>query len=176
MTDGKRRLEIHKAILKLDEIKEPFPEFGPDHPKIGDFVSPNTYYSSHFTYKLEKPGSSKLTKEEVQSTYWVCDQIRYSAYSYSMRFKSVGKINGKRRSITYFDPWNFTAEIVDMPEKAKLIIKYKKGELTLIELLKILKEKGYYVSLYFKTIFYDISGEEYLEVMEALEKEKEEKK
>ena len=169
MTD--KSLEIHKAIIMLDDIETPFSNFGPYHPKIGDFVSPNLYYSSNFTYKLEKPGSSNLTRDEVKSSYWECVGIRHTEYHMFMKFRSVDKINGRRRFLTYTDPWKFTAEIVDMPEKAKLIIRYKNGEFTLLELLKIFKEKEYDSRIHFKSILYDISGDEYLEAMEELIKE-----
>ena len=170
MNDHKE-IEIYKAILKIDGIEEPFPNFGPNHPKIGDFVNPSNYFSSDFTYKLERPGSSNLIREEVQSSYWKCVGIRHTEYHMFMKFRSVDKINGRRRFLTYKDPWKFTAEIVDMPEKAKLIIRYKNGEFSLLELLKIFKEKGYSSRIHFESILLDISGDEYLEAMEELIKE-----
>jgi hypothetical protein len=88
-----------------------------------------------------------------------------------MKFRSVDKINGRRMFITYTDPWGFTAEIVDMPEKAKLIIRYKNGEFTLLELLEIFKEKKYSSRIHFKSILFDISGDEYLQAMTELIKE-----
>ena len=163
--NDRKQIDIYKAILRLDGIDEPFDEFGPDHPKIGDFVNPSDYFSSDFTYKLERPGSSKLTKGEVQSSYWECVGVRYTEYHMFIKFRSVDKINGRRRFLTYKDPWKFTAEIVDMPEKAKLIIRYKNGELTLLELLKIFKEKGYSTRICFKSILLDISSDEYLQAM-----------
>ena len=168
MKKDNKEIEIYKAILRLDGIEEPFREFGPNHPKIGDFVSPDMYYSSNFIYKLEKPGSSNLTKDEVKSSYWECVGIRHTEYHKYMKFRSVDKINGKRRFLTYTDPWHFTAEIVDMPEKAKLIIRYKNGEFKLLELLEIFKEKGYTCRIHFKTILFDISGDEYLQAMNEL--------
>ena len=55
--DNRKEIEIYKAILRLDDIQEPFSEFGPDHPKIGDLVNPDNYFSDHFIYKLDKrPG------------------------------------------------------------------------------------------------------------------------
>lgn len=166
--NDRKQIEIYKAILKLDGIEEPFPNFGLNHPKIGDFVNPSDYFSSDFTYKLERPGSSNLTREEVQSSYWECVGIKHTEYHMFMKFRSVDKINGRRRFLTYRDPWKFTAEIVDMPEKAKLIIRYKNGEFTLLELLKIFKEKGYSSRIHFESILLDISGDEYLEVMTEL--------
>ena len=173
MSRDKHVIDIYKAILKLDKIEEPFSEFGPNHPKIGDFVSPDTYFSSNFTYKLERTGSSNLTRDEVKSTYWTCESIRHTEYHMYMKFRSVDKINGRRRFLTYTDPWHFTAEIVDMPEKAKLIIRYKNGEFTLLELLKIFKEKGYSSRIHFKSILFDISGDDYLQAMTELINEKE---
>ena len=170
--DNKKEIEIYKAILRIDDIEEPFSNFGPNHPKIGDFVNPSDYFSSNFTYKLERPGSSSLTKDEVKSSYWTCEGIRHTEYHMYMKFKSVDKINGRRRYLTYTDPWKFTAEIVDMPEKAKLIIRYKNGEFTLLELLKIFKEKGYSSRIFFKSILFDISGDEYLQAMSELLNEK----
>lgn len=166
--NDRKQIDIYKAILRLDGIDEPFDEFGPDHPKIGDFVNPSDYFSDDFTYKLERPGSSNLTREEVQSSYWECVGIRHTEYHMFMRFRSVDKINGRRRFLTYKDPWKFTAEIVDMPEKAKLIIRYKNGEFTLLELLKIFKEKRYSSRICFKSILLDISGDEYLQAMTEL--------
>ena len=113
--NDRKQIDIYKAILRLDGIDEPFDEFGPDHPKIGDFVNPSDYFSSDFTYKLERPGSSKLTRGEVQSSYWECVGVRYTEYHMFIKFRSVDKINGRRRFLTYKDPWKFTAEIVDMP-------------------------------------------------------------
>ena len=171
--NDRKQIDIYKAILRLDEIEEPFDEFGPNHPKIGDFVNPSDYFSSDFTYKLERPGSSKLTRGEVQSSYWECVGVRYTEYHMFIKFRSVDKINGRRRFLTYKDPWKFTAEIVDMPEKAKLIIRYKNGVLTLLELLKIVKEKGYSTRICFKSILLDISGDEYLQAMtELIEEDK----
>ena len=171
--NDRKQIDIYKAILRLDEIEEPFDEFGPNHPKIGDFVNPSDYFSSDFTYKLERPGSSKLTRGEVQSSYWECVGVRYTEYHMFIKFRSVDKINGRRRFLTYKDPWKFTAEIVDMPEKAKLIIRYKNGELTLLELLKIFKEKRYSSRICFKSILLDISGDEYLQAMtEIIEEDK----
>lgn len=171
--NDRKQIDIYKAILRLDEIEEPFDEFGPNHPKIGDFVNPSDYFSSDFTYKLERPGSSKLTRGEVQSSYWECVGVRYTEYHMFIKFRSVDKINGRRRFLTYKDPWKFTAEIVDMSEKAKLIIRYKNGELTLLELLKIFKEKGYSSRICFKSILLDISGDEYLQAMtEIIEEDK----
>ena len=170
--DNRKEIEIYKAILKLDEIKEPFSNFGPNHPKIGDFVSPNIYFSSNFTYKLEKPGSSNLTRDEVKSSNWVCINIRQTEYHMYMRFKSVDKINGRKRFITYTDPWGFMAEIADMPEKAKLIIDYKNGKYTLLELLKIFKDKKYNTRIHFKSILFDISGDKYLQAMTEIQNEK----
>ena len=171
--NDRKQIDIYKAILRLDEIEEPFDEFGPDHPKIGDFVNPSDYFSSDFTYKLERPGSSKLTRGEVQSSYWECVGVRYTEYHMFIKFRSVDKINGRRRFLTYKDPWKFTAEIVDMPEKAKLIIRYKNGEFTLLELLKIFKEKRYSSRICFKSILLDISGDEYLQAMtELIEEDK----
>ena len=171
--NDRKQIDIYKAILRLDGIDEPFDEFGPDHPKIGDFVNPSDYFSDNFTYKLERPGSSNLTREEVQSSYWECVGIRHTEYHMFMKFRSVDKINGRRRFLTYKDPWKFTAEIVDMPEKAKLIIGYKNGELTLLELLKIFKEKRYSSRICFKSILFDISGDEYLQAMtEIIEEDK----
>ena len=90
-----------------------------------------------------------------------------------IKFRSVNKINGRRRFLTYKDPWKFTAEIVDMPERAKLIIRYKNGEFTLLELLKIFKEKRYSSRICFKSILFDISGDEYLQAMtEIIEEDK----
>ena len=169
--NDRKQIDIYKAILMLDDIREPFDNFGPNHPKIGDFVSPSMYFSSNFTYKLEKPGSSNLTRDEVKSSYWECVGIRDTEYHMFMKFRSVDKINGRRRFLTYTDPWNFTAEIVDMPEKAKLIIRYKNGEFTLLELLEIFKEKKYYSRIHFKSILFDISGDDYLEAMTELIKE-----
>lgn len=171
--NDRKQIDIYKAILRLDGIDEPFDEFGPDHPKIGDFVNPSDYFSSDFTYKLERPGSSNLTRGEVQSSYWECVGVRYTEYHMFIKFRSVDKINGRRRFLTYKDPWKFTAEIVDMPEKAKLIIRYKNGEFTLLELLKIFKEKGYSSRICFKSILLDISGDEYLQAMnEIIEEDK----
>ena len=171
--NDRKQIDIYKAILRLDEIEEPFDEFGPNHPKIGDFVNPSDYFSSDFTYKLERPGSSKLTRGEVQSSYWECVGVRYTEYHMFIKFRSVDKINGRRRFLTYKDPWKFTAEIVDMPEKAKLIIRYKNGEFTLLELLKIFKEKRYSSRICFKSILLDISGDEYLQAMnEIIEEDK----
>ena len=171
--NDRKQIDIYKAILRLDEIEEPFDEFGPNHPKIGDFVNPSDYFSSDFIYKLERPCSSKLTRGEVQSSYWECVGVRYTEYHMFMKFRSVDKINGRRRFLTYKDPWKFTAEIVDMPEKAKLIIRYKNGEFTLLELLKIFKEKGYSTRICFKSILLDISGDEYLQAMtEIIEEDK----
>ena len=65
MTDRKQ-IDTYKAILRLDGVEEPFDNFGSNHPKIGDFVNPSNYFSSNFTYKLERPGSSSLTGEEVR--------------------------------------------------------------------------------------------------------------
>ena len=48
--NDRKQIDIYKAILRLDEIEEPFDEFGPNHPKIGDFVNPSDYFSSDFTY------------------------------------------------------------------------------------------------------------------------------
>jgi len=166
--NNKKEIEIYKAILRLDGIEEPFDNFGPNHPKVGDFVNPSNYFSSNFTYKLERPGSSNLTREEVQSSYWECVGIRHTEYHTFMKFRSVDKINGRRRFLTYRDSWHFTAEIVDMPEKAKLIIRYKNGEFTLLELLEIFKEKGYSSRIHFKSILFDISGDEYLQAMTEL--------
>ena len=171
--NDRKQIDIYKAILRLDEIEEPFANFDSDHPKIGDFVNPSDYFSDDFTYKLERPGSSNLTREEVQSSYWECVEIRHTGYHIFIKFKSVDKINGRRRFLTYKDPWKFTAEIVDMPEKAKLIIRYKNGELTLLELLKIFKEKGYSTRICFKSILLDISSDEYLQAMtEIIEEDK----
>ena len=171
--NDRKQIDIYKAILRLDESEEPFDEFGPNHPKIGDFVNPADYFSSDFTYKLERPGSSKLTRGEVQSSYWECVGVRYTEYHMFIKFRSVDKINGRRRFLTYKDLWKFTAEIVDMPERAKLIIRYKNGEFTLLELLKIFKEKGYSSSICFKSILFDISGDEYLQAMtEIIEEDK----
>ena len=91
--EKRRAIDIYKAILRLDGVEEPFSEFGPNHPKIGDFVSPDRYFSSNFTYKLEKTGSSNLTKDEVKSTYWECVGIRHTEYHMFMKFRSVDKIN-----------------------------------------------------------------------------------
>ena len=171
--NDRKQIDIYKAILRLDGIDEQFDEFGPDHPKIGDFVNPSDYFSSDFTYKLERPGSSNLTREEVKSSYWECVGVRYTEYHMFMKFRSVDKINGRRRFLTYKDPWKFTAEIVDMPERAKLIIRYKNGEFTLLELLKIFKEKRYSSRICFKSILLDISGDEYLQAMtEIIEEDK----
>jgi hypothetical protein len=88
-----------------------------------------------------------------------------------MTFKSVDKINGRRRSITFKDPWGFSAEIVDMPLKAKLIVRYKNGEFDLLRLLQIFKGYGYSSRIHFKSILFDISGDDYLEAMTELIKE-----
>ena len=85
-----------------------------------------------------------------------------------MKFESVDKIKGRRRFITFKNAYKFTAEVVDMPEKAKLIIKYKNGELTLLELLKIFKEKKYSSRIHFESILFDISGDDYLQAMTEL--------
>ena len=171
--NDRKQIDIYKAILRLDGIDEPFDEFGPDHPKIGDFVNPSDYFSDDFTYKLERPGSSNLTREEVKSSYWECVGVRYHEYPMFIKFRSVDKINGRRRFLTYKDPWKFTAEIVDMPEKAKLIIRYKNGEFTLLELLNIFTEKRYSSRICFKSILLDISGDEYLQAMtEIIEEDK----
>lgn len=167
-----KAIEIYKAILKIDEIEEPFRTFGPDHPKIGDFVSPDTYFSDKFTYKLDRrPGGCQWTLDEVKSTYWTLEGVRWEGFNKYMKFESVDKIKGRRRFITFTNPRDFKAEIVDMPEKAKLIIDYKKGKYTLIELLKIFKEKGYHSRIYFKSILFDISGDEYLEAIESMNDE-----
>ena len=171
--DERKALEIYKAILRLDSIEDPFPNFGPDYPKIGDFVNPDKYYSYDFTYKInERPNGCPWTLEEIQSTYWICDSICYENYNKYVKFKSVSKIKGKRRFISFKNHWNLTAEIVDMPEKAKLIVDYKNGKYTLLELLKIFKEKEYFTRIHFSTILFDISGDEYLEAMEELQNEK----
>lgn len=170
--NDRKRIDIIKAILMLDDIYEPFNNFGPNYPKIGDKVSPDVYFSYGFTYKLtEIPGGCKLTLDEIKSSNWTCERIHHTEYHMFMTFKSVDKINGRRRSITFKDPWGFSAEIADMPLKAKLIIRYKNGEFTLLELLEIFKEKGYSSRIHFKSILFDISGDEYLQAMTELIKE-----
>ena len=42
--NDRKQIDIYKAILRLDETEEPFDEFGPNHPKIGDFVNPSDYF------------------------------------------------------------------------------------------------------------------------------------
>jgi hypothetical protein len=167
--DNKKEIEIYKAILRLDNIQEPFDNFGPNFPKIGDLVDPDNYFSYNFIYKLNKrPGGCPWTLEEIQSTNWTLEGVRWENFNNYMKFESVDKIKGRRRFITFKNAYNFTAEVVDMPEKAKLIIKYKNGELTLLELLKIFKEKKYSSRIHFKTILFDISGDEYLQAMTEL--------
>ena len=171
--DNRKEIEIYKAILRIDEIQEPFSEFGPDHPKIGDLVDPDNYFSDKFTYKLDRrPSGCQWTLEEVQSTYWTLEGVRWENFTKYLKFESVGKIRGRRRFMTFKNPYKFTAEIVDMPEKARLIIDYKNGKYTLLELLQIFKEKGYYSRIHFKSILFDIDGDEYLQAMTELENEK----
>lgn len=171
--DNRKEIEIYKAILRIDEIQEPFSEFGPDHPKIGDLVNPDDYFSDKFTYKLDRrPGGCSWTLEEVQSTYWTLEGVRWENFTKYLKFESVGKIRGRRRFMTFKNPYKFTAEIVDMPEKARLIIDYKNGKYTLLELLQIFKEKGYHSRIHFKSILFDIDGDEYLQAMTELKNEK----
>lgn len=170
--DSRKRLDIHKALLMLDDIQEPFDSFGPNHPKIGDLVDPDNYFSDNFVYKLDRrPGGCSWTLDEVKSTNWTLEGVRWENFNKYMKFESVDKIRGRRRFMTFKNPYKFTAEIVDMPEKAKLIIDYKSGRLTLLELLKTFKEKGYSSRIQFESILYDISGDEYLEAVEELIKE-----
>lgn len=170
--DNRKEIEIYKAILKIDDIEEPFRNFGPNHPKIGDLVDPSEYFSDKFTYKLDRrAGGCQWTLEEVQSTYWTLEGVRWENFNKYMKFESVDKIRGRRRFMTFKNAYKFTAEIVDMPEKAKLIIDYKNGKYTLLELLKIFKEKGYSSRIHFKSILFDIDGDEYLQAMTELENE-----
>lgn len=167
-------IDIYKTVFLMDGIEEPFRNFGPDHPKIGDMVSPDIYFSDKFTYKLDKIYSKKITKDmmdEALAARWVCTSITHHYYHYDVTFKSLDKIAGKKRSVTYHDHYDLKCEIVDMPEEPRLIIDYKNGKYTLYELLKIFKEKKYYTRIYFKSVFLDMSGDEYLEVRDILEKE-----
>ena len=64
--DNRKEIEIYKAIIRIDNIQEPFDNFGPNHPKIGDLVNPDDYFSDNFTYKLDRrSGSCQWTLEEV---------------------------------------------------------------------------------------------------------------
>lgn len=171
--DNRKEIEIYKAILRIDNIQEPFDNFGPNHPKIGDLVNPDDYFSDNFTYKLDKrSGSCQWTLEEVQSTYWTLEGVRWENFNKYMKFESVDKIRGRRRFMTFKNAYNFTAEIVDMPKKAKLIIDYKNGKYTLLELLQIFKEKNYHTRIHFESILFDIDSNEYLQAMTELENEK----
>ena len=173
MATDRHLIDIYKAIYLLDGVKEPFDFFGPNHPKIGDKVSPNIYFSYNFTYKLDRiPHNCKLTKEDILSNKWVCTKIRQRDYHSYETFRSVDKIDGKRRNITYTDEYGLTCEIVDMPDKAKLIIDYKNGKYTRIELLRIFQQKGYSARIFFNSLMgVEMSGEEYLQVIEELNKE-----
>lgn len=168
----RKQIDIYKAILKIDDIMEPFSNFKPNFPQVGDRVKPSDFYSYDFTYKLDssngRPADCSLSLEEVYSHTWICKTIRHTEYHLFLTFQSVEKIRGRRRSITYKDPWNFKAEIADMPEKAKLIIRYKNGELPLLELLKIFREKGYHSTIRFKSILLDMDGDDYLQAMKEL--------
>ena len=171
--NDRKQIEIYKAILRIDNILDPFDNFGPNHPKIGDLVNPDDYFSDRFIYKLDRrPGGCQWTLEEVKSTNWTLEGVRWEDYNKYMKFESVDKIRGRRRFMTFKNAYNFTAEIVDMPEKAKLIIDYKNGKYTLLELLKIFKEKGYHSRIHFESILFDIDGNEYLQAMTELENEK----
>ena len=168
----KHLIDIYKAVYLLDGIEEPFQNFGPDHPKIGDKVRPSNYFSDDFVYKLDSvPFESKLTKKDVLSTYWKCTAISHRNWHVSVTFKSLDKINGRRRSLTYKDRYKLECEIVDIPEKSRLIIDYKNGKYTLVELLKIFQEKKYNSRIYFKSSLLDMSGDEYLQVIEELTNE-----
>lgn len=171
--DNRKEIEIYKAILRIDNIQEPFDNFGPNHPKIGDLVNPDDYFSDNFTYKLDRcSGSCQWTLKEVQSTYWTLEGVRWENFNKYMKFESVDKIRGRRRFMTFKNAYNFTAEIVDMPEKAKLIIDYKNGKYTLLELLQIFKEKNYHTRIHFESILFDIDSNKYLQAMTELENEK----
>lgn len=171
MYDQQHIIDIYKAIYKLDGIVEPFMEFGPNHPKIGDRVNPDRYFSFNFTYKLDKIPTNKIPKEDALAATWLCTGSSYRNYHHNITFTSVEKINGRRRTVTFHDHYDLKCEIMDMPEKAKLIIEYKNGNYTLVELLKIFKEKNCSSRIHFKSIFLDMSGDDYLEVVEQLEKE-----
>ena len=168
----KHVIDIYKTIFLMDGIEEPFREFGPDHPKIGDFVSPDTYYSSNFTYKLSKIYSKNITPEmmnEALAARWVCTRIYYHSYHMDMTFRSLDKIGRKRRSVTYRDHYDLKCEIVDMPEKARLIIEYKNGNISLYDLLTTFKKKNYTSSISFNSIFLTMNGDDYLEVIDSIE-------
>lgn len=171
--NDRKQIEIYKAILRIDNIRDPFDNFGPNHPKIGDLVNPDDYFSDHFIYKLDRrPGGCSWTLDEVKSTNWTLEGVRWENFNKYMKFESVDRIRGRRRFMTFKNAYKFTAEIVDMPEKAKLIIDYKNGKYTLLELLQIFKEKNYHTRIRFESILFDIDGEDYLEAMTEINNEK----
>ena len=86
-----------------------------------------------------------------------------------MTFRSLDKIGGKRRSVTYHDHYGLKCEIVDMPEKARLIIEYKNGNISLYDLLTTFKKKKYTASISFNSILLTINGEDYLEIIDTIE-------
>ena len=168
------RLKALVALLKVsDEITTPFIEFGPDYPVIGDMVNVNRYFDYNFTYKINRvPYGCILTKDEILSTNWVCTKIHNNNNHITESFTSVDKINGKKRTIHFNDYINLKFEIVDMPEKALLILDFKRGKYSLIELLKIFREKNYNSTITIRSIGFSVSGNDYLEAMEVINNEK----
>ena len=168
------RLKALVALLKVsDEIIIPFFEFGPDHPVIGDKVNVNRYFDYNFTYKIDKvPYGCILTKDEILSTNWICTKIHYNDHHITESFTSVDKINGKKRTIHFNDCNNLKFEVVDMPERALLILDFKRGKYSLIELLKIFREKNYNSTITIRSIGFSVSGNDYLEAMEVINNEK----
>lgn len=175
MTDYEKRhkhtIDIYKTIFLMDGIEEPFNKYGPDHPKIGDKVSPDMYFDSNFTYKLDKIYSKNITPEmmtEALAARWICTRVFYHSYHEDITFRSIDKIGGKRRSVTYRDHYDLKCEIVDMPEKARLIIEYKNGNISLYDLLTTFKKKKYTASISFNSIFLTMNGDDYLEVIDSI--------
>ena len=172
MENDRHLITMYKAMYMIDGIEEPFRNFGPDHPKIGDKVRPDNYFSDDFTYKLDRvPSNSKLTRDEVGSSLWKCTGIRHTEWHTYVTFKSIDKINGRKRSLTYKDAYKLVCEIADMPERSRLIIDYKNGKLTLEELLEIFSKKRYHALIWFKSVHADMNADEYLQTIKELRAE-----
>lgn len=154
------------------DVYEPFGEYKKDSPKIGDKVNPSHYFSEGFTYRIDvhPDTDSTLTMDEIKNATWKCVKIHSSSYHITETFSSVEKIRGRIRRISFKDRYGLTCEIVNMPERSRLIIEYKNGQHTLVELLKIFRDKNYLSTLTMKAINHSISGNTYLEIMEAIGK------
>lgn len=173
--DSKIRLKQHVAMLKAcGDVHDNFHGIEKDYPNVGDIVNPAQFYGYGLQFKVDKvPQPCKLTKDEILSTPWTISGLIYGKYDNTKIFTSVNKINGRKRLIRFKGYYDLKFEVVHISEYAQFIKDYRAGKYTLIELLKIFRERKWHTDISFKHLFYAISGNEYLDAIEEIEKEQE---